>query len=92
MDFECRKTENCLADSQIYEYKLPITVREFKIHLNGWTVEENHRYRRPMMIAMNRGLQIKGILDRYIITVRFPEDTYSEAKMFFEAWLKNEEN
>jgi len=84
MHFEYKKKENCLAYSQIYEYKLTITVREFKTHLNGWTVEENHRYRRPMMTAIKRGVQIKGILDKYVITVSFPEDTYVEEKMFLK--------
>lgn len=35
MNFEVKKTENCFADSQTYEYRLPMTSQEFLSLLDG---------------------------------------------------------
>jgi hypothetical protein len=90
MQFQCQKTENCFTHSQTYEYRLPLTVEAFANHLGSWEIFINRRYRRPMLTANRQGVNIKGILNRQIIKVSFPEAIWEEEKASFDQWLSAE--
>ena len=87
MKFEVKKAENCFADSQNYEYLLPIYGQNFSTLLNGWEVKEHHKYRRPMFTADRDGVNIKGILKANIVKASFPGDDWEAEKAEFEQWL-----
>ena len=87
MQFEWKKTENCFAGSRSYDYRLPLPVRSFKTCLVGWVIEENHSYRRPVLTARKAGLILRGILDRHVIKVSFPETSWQADKAVFDDWL-----
>ena len=80
MRFECKKTENCFAASETWEYRL-----------GGWQIKENRNYRRPMMTADRGGVNIKGVLAGNVIRVSFPEDNWEAEKIRFEDWLSGED-
>ena len=90
MRFECKKTEDCFAASLTWEYRLPISSRELEGRLTGWTVAENHRYRRALMTADKGAVNIKGILDSPVIKVSYPENGWEAEKAAFESWLTSE--
>jgi len=90
MEFEVKKAENCFADSQSYEYRLPIDGQSFIALLNNWEVMQNHKYRRPMFIADKDGINIKGILNADTIKVSFPQNSWETEKASFENWLASE--
>ena len=50
MRFECKKTDNCFAASETWEYRLPETAETFAARLGDWQVKENRNYRRPMLL------------------------------------------
>ena len=57
MNFEVKKTENCFADSQTYEYRLSVTGQEFLSMLDtDWQTRCNHKLRRPVFLAEREGL------------------------------------
>ena len=87
MRFEVMKTENCFADSQTYEYRLPIDGQSFAALLTDWDVKENHAFRRPLFTADKNGVNIKGILRADIVKASFPEARWEAEKEAFEAWL-----
>lgn len=87
MKFECAKTENCFADSQTYEYKLPVTGGEFVPLLSGWAVRVNKKLRLPVFLADRNGVNIKGILSHNVIKASFPANRWEEEKAAFERWL-----
>ena len=87
MRFEVKKAENCFADSQSYEYRLPLDGQSIAAMLDGWEVKENHKYRRPMFTADRDGVNIKGILKANIIKVSFPGNRWETEKTGFERWL-----
>ncbi len=87
MNFECTKTENCFADSQTYEYKIPMTGEQFVALLSGWEVRVNKRLRLPVFIADRDGVNLKGMLVHKLIRASFPTDSWEEGKAAFEAWL-----
>jgi hypothetical protein len=90
MEFECRKTENCFSDSQTWEYRLQETAEDFEKRLEGWKVEENRRFRRPMMTAERGEVKLKGILASGVIRVSFPDTAWQKEKAAFEEWLGEE--
>ncbi len=90
MLFECKKTENCFADSSTYEYRLPVTAAELGSRLGGWRVEENRRYRRPLLTAEKDGVVIKGILDSRVVKVSFQTEAEAREKAEFEKLLSGE--
>ena len=55
MKFQCKKVENCFAEARTYEYRLPVTGQELAGRLSGFTVTENHRFRRPVFSAKRDG-------------------------------------
>jgi len=87
MEYEAKKAENCFADSQSYEYRLPIDGQSFSTLLDGWDVKLHHKYRRPMFTADRDGVNIKGILKAKVIKVSFPESRWEIEKAKFEHWL-----
>jgi len=87
MKFDVKKAENCFADSQSYEYWLPIDGQTFSALLNGWEVKEHHKYRRPMFTADRDGVNIKGILKTNIVKASFQGDDWEAEKAEFEQWL-----
>lgn len=91
MRFECKKTDNCFAASETWEYRLPETAETFAARLGGWQVKENRNYRRPMMTADRNGVNVKGILAGNVIRVSFPEVTWEAEKAHFENWLYGED-
>ena len=89
MNFSVKKTENCFADAQTYEYRLPINGRSFASFLEGWEVKEIHKYRRPLFIADKDGINVKGILEAYVIRASYPENRWEAEKASFENWLSS---
>lgn len=90
MKFDCKKTENCFADSQTYEYRLPVTAEEFLKFLDEtWQTRCNQKLRRPVFIAEKSGTRIKGILAGNIIRVSFLNDSWEILKNNFEEWMTN---
>jgi hypothetical protein len=93
INLKCKKTENCFADSQTYEYRLPVTVPDFLNFLvldKNWEIRRNDRLRRPVFIAEQNGIHIKGILAGTTIRVSFPEKSQEQEKEKFENWLVSE--
>ena len=90
MNFEVKKTENCFADSQTYEYRLPMTSQEFLSLLDGsWQTRCNLKLRRPVFLAEREGIRIKGILAADLIRVSFPDQDWQNLKHQFEQELTN---
>jgi len=87
MKFEVRKTENCFANSQSYEYQLPLDGQSFCALLDDWEVKEHHKYRRPMFTADKSGVNVKGILKANTIKVSYPSDSWEREKEEFENFL-----
>jgi len=91
MIFECKKIENCFADSQTYEYKLPVTAEDFLQLLGeGWDTRCNHKLRRPVFLAEGHGLRIKGTLAGNLIRVSFPDASWEQEKISFEEWMEKQ--
>ena len=90
MNFEVKKTENCFADSQTYEYRLPMTGQEFLSLLDAaWQPRCNLKLRRPVFLAERGGIRIKGILAADVIRVSFPVQDWKNQKHQFEQELDN---
>jgi hypothetical protein len=87
MKFDCAKTENCFADAQTYEYRLPVTGEAFSKHLSGWEVRVNAKLRRPVFLAQREGVHVKGLLFHNVIKASFPSDRWETEKAAFEEWL-----
>lgn len=87
MKFECRKTENCFADAQTYEYRLPVSGEAFSHFLSGWEVRVNQKLRRPVFLAEKGGVHVKGLLSHNVVKASFPEDRWEAEKAAFEQWL-----
>lgn len=87
MRFECKKTENCFADSQTYEYRLPTDGESFASRLSDWETRRNMKLRRPVFVADRAGVNIKGVLASDTIKVSFPAQSSETDKAAFEAWL-----
>ena len=60
MKFTCKKTENCFADSQTYEYVLPVSGEALLGRLAGWETRRNEKLRRPTFSADRGGVNVKG--------------------------------
>ena len=88
MKFRCKKTENCFAGAQTYEYELPITGQELTALLGGWDITENHRFRRPVFSARREGLEIKGILAARVVKVNYSRENWEEEKRGLEQWME----
>lgn len=88
MKFRCKKTENCFAGAQTYEYELPITGQELTALLGGWDITENHRFRRPVFSARKEGLEIKGILAARVVKVNYTRENWEEEKRGLEQWME----
>ena len=91
MRYDVAKVENCFADSQTYEYRLPLDGQGFCALLSGWEVKENHKFRRPLFSADRDGVNIKGILKANTIKVSFPDSKWEGEKSDFEAWISSVE-
>ena len=88
MIYEHKKIENCFADSQTFEYRLPITAETFLALLqDGWTTPCNYKLRRPVFLAEQDGLRIKGMLAGNLIRVSFPNNSWKQRKKYFEDWM-----
>lgn len=89
MNFECVKTKNCFANSQTYEYKLPVKALDFLEYIPDWEIRKNEKLRRPVFIADKSDINIKGILESSTIKVSFPEISWEEDKLKFDEWLSD---
>ena len=87
MQYEVVKVDNCFAESQTYEYRLPVDGQAFCARLTGWEVKENHKFRRPLFSADRDGINIKGILRANTVKVSFPDGSWEAGKADFESWL-----
>lgn len=89
MTFECQKTENCFADSQTYEYRIPITAEAFMHYLSSdWDIRCNHRLRRPVFLAERNQIHIKAILAGTVLRISFPDQALENEKNNFEKWME----
>lgn len=88
MNIECKKTNNCFADSQTYEYRLPVTVEEFAARLEGWQLRRNERLRRPVLIGERGRVKAKGVLSGDLLRVSYPDDRWEAEKEAFENWME----
>lgn len=88
MEFRSKKVENCFAQARTFEYELPITGQELVWMLEGFTVTENHKFRRPVFSAKRDGVEIKGILSASIIKVNYTEKGWEKEKVLMEQWLQ----
>lgn len=88
MNFKCQKTENCFSDSQTYEYGLPITAEAFMQLLDdSWQIRCNYKLRRPVFLAENHSIKIKGILAGTVIRVSFPNSDPERFQTEFDQFL-----
>ncbi|MEG1633281.1 MAG: hypothetical protein RR314_04435 [Oscillospiraceae bacterium] len=90
MKFDCKKTEDCFADSCTYEYALPISAAELASRLEGWEKRENTRLRRPVFVADRDGVNLKGVLAAHTVRASFPNSRRESEKFAFEAWLEEQ--
>ncbi len=89
MKFECKKTENCFARSQTYEYRLPVTGEVLSGLLpDDWEQRRNLRLRRPVFIADRSGVNVKGVLANDTVKVSYPDTCWEAEKRRFETWLE----
>lgn len=88
MKFSCVKTENCFADSQTYEYTLPLSGEEFSSLLTGWDLRRNMKLRRPVFTADRDGVNVKGVLEYKTVKASFPASGWEAEKARFESWLE----
>lgn len=92
MEFTSKKTENCFADRQTWEYLLPIDGETFAASLGDeWSVRRNTRLRRPVFVAERSAITIKGTLREKVIRVSYPDAEWQSQKDEFEQWLANVE-
>ena len=89
MEIRVAKVDNCFAESQTYEYVLPMTGGEFLEGLMGWSVRVNQKLRRPVGIAEREGVVIKTVLGSRILRVSFPDACWLQKKTEFEEYLRN---
>ena len=91
MKFQCKKVENCFAEARTYEYRLPVTGQELAGRLSGFTVTENHRFRRPVFSAKRDGLEVKGILAANVVKINYTAGNWEKEKQEMEEWLEKQE-
>jgi len=94
MQFAVQKAENCFANAQNYEYRLPLPGQQLLAALKASGLATasrvNEQLRRPSFTAsLADGTQIRGLLAKDIIKVGYPPDAAAAtaAKASFEAWL-----
>ena len=92
MIFTSKKTENCFADSETYEYRLPITGEQLLSRLAGWEIRKNCKLRRPVGIAQKDGVTVKTVLAGQLARVSFPQESWQQEKEKFESWLSHEQD
>ena len=88
MNFKEMKIENCFADSQTYEYLLPVTGRELLEFLPDWQARINEKLRRPTIIAKKDQVIIKCFPDGNTFRVSFPDRLWAIEKQNFEVFLE----
>ncbi|MCL1846599.1 MAG: hypothetical protein FWF91_01360 [Coriobacteriia bacterium] len=92
MRFESKKIENCFTDAENHEYRIEVTGEEFLLLLKEKTasVKVNRQLRRPAFMAeLKDGTRLKGILEKPVIKVGYPQDSAAEQKALFESWLSS---
>ena len=88
MNYQASKIENCFADSQTYEYLLPVTGEQMISRLSDWDLRINRKLRRPTAIAQKEDVIIKFILSGNRYRVSFPDKAWQEEKEKFEKFLE----
>ena len=89
MTFTCKKTENCFSDSQTYEYKLPVTMEQFRTLLDeSWSQRCNQKLRRPVFLAEKGNVRLKGVLAGTNLRVSYLDSVWQQEKQTFESWLE----
>ena len=88
MNFKVIKTENCFADSETYEYILPVTGEKMLPYLENWDIRINRKLRRPTVIAQKGHIIIKCTLEGTVFRVSYPNDFLREHKTKFEQILR----
>lgn len=91
MKFTCKKTENCFADSQTYEYVLPVSGEALLGRLAGWETRRNEKLRRPTFSADRGGVNVKGTLAGNAVRVSYPTDGSPAEKAKFEEWMRTQD-
>lgn len=90
MIFKCKKVENCFAQARTYEYELPVTGKQLIFMLEGFTVKENHKLRRPVFSAIKNQVEIKGILSSNIVKINYTAAGWEGEKIQMEKWLEEQ--
>lgn len=88
MNFKEMKIENCFADSETYEYLLPVDGKQMLKFLPDWDVRVNEKLRRPSAILQKDGVIIKCILAGNSFRVSFPVGSWAMEKYNFEQFLR----
>lgn len=83
------KIENCFADSETYEYLLPVSGEEMLQNLSDWEIRTNEKLRRPVVIAQKDQVIIKCMKEGHSFRVSFPQRTWAIEKYRFEQFLEN---
>jgi hypothetical protein len=89
--FECRKLENCLAGTSIYQYRLGGKIdNAFLAWLEAISATCTCRrdFPRPYFTAvLADGTQVKGVIGDVAFKVVFPDATAAASKETFETML-----
>lgn len=88
MNFQVKKIENCFAESETYEYLLPLTGREMLQNLADWEIRINEKLRRPVIIARKDDTILKCMKENHCFRVSFPQAHWASEKQLFEAFLE----
>lgn len=88
MKFQVKKVENCFADSETYEYLLPVSGDFMRSQLNGWEIRINEKLRRPVIIAQCGRVILKCTEAGNTFRVSFPGSDSIAEKEKFERFLE----
>ena len=91
MNFESTKAENCFADAENYEYKIPITAAEIieELKTMGAEIRINDKLRRPAFIGkLADGTRIKGTLAKNVLKVGYTPNNANTQRENFENWMR----
>lgn len=85
--WNCRKVENCFADTQTYAYFLSFPITEDILEREGekGKLRIKKNFRRPCyFFDLENGIRMKGLLNDTQMKVSFPNEGWEAAKTEFE--------
>lgn len=95
--YECKKIENCFSGTHIYEYRLPLKVKEEIIECFGafGSIKYYTNFPRPcFQVVTKNGTTIKGVITDSVIKVSFlagnPQESKEQFELFLEELLRNQ--